>query len=592
MLTPDYLEHISDDIIEVYAELEQSIIKSIAKRLCKTNLLVPSVNHQIKVLQESGLLYEDIIKEISRITGKSEKKIEEIFKSSAIKSISFDDKVYQKAGLNPIPLNQSESMLQVLLGGLEKANKQVNNLTMTLAGNSQAKFTNAVNLAYLQVTSGAFDKNTAILNAIKILSYDGLDIVYPSGKTSKIDVAVRRAVVTGVNQTCGKMQEMRADEFECDLMELTAHPGARVTEKNDYTNHTWWQGKIVSRSGKTGYLNLKDIGYGEITGFMGINCRHGWSPFFEGITERRYTDKELANMNSQSVNYKNKEMGLYEAAKTQRAKERNIRKLKREIGAYEEILKTSDNEELKKATSIKYNNAKNKLNSAQNDLTQFTKETGLKREYERERIYINKNTSINKTNKSKDDIITPDNLFQKLNIDPQEYKAENNIQEQVSKLLGYDGKPNILSKEQFDELDTPEIVRYLHDYKGMSAKDAYNNTINGNIQYSDRKNSVYGRGIYFGEKVSDNDLSSLYGDKNGIVINAKLSREAKILEFDSTIDYINKSGERISKMPENLQGIYKFERSLIYMLDGYDGIKIKGKDYYCIYNRGVLNIYE
>lgn len=591
MLTPDYLEHVSDDIIEVYAELEQSIIKSIAKRLCTTNLLVPSVNHQVKVLQESGMLYKDIIKEIAKITGKSEQKVEEIFKNSAVKSISLDDKIYQKAGLNPIPLKQSESMLQMLIGGLEKTNKQINNLTMTLAGNSQAKFTNAVNLAYLQVTSGAFDKNTAILNAIKILSDDGLDVVYPSGKTSKIDVAVRRAVVTGINQTCGKMQEIRADELDCDLMELTAHPGARVTEKNDYTNHAWWQGKIVSRSGKKGYLSLKDIGYGEITGFMGINCRHGWSPFFEGITKRRYTDEELANINNKSVNYKDKEMGLYEATKTQRSKERNIRRLKRELGSYEEILKTSDNEELKKATSIKYNDTKNKLNNAQNELTQFTKETGLKREYERERIY-NKNISINKTNQNKDDIITTDNLFQKLNIDPQEYEVENNIQEQTSKLLGYDEKPNILSKEQFDELDTPEIVRYLHDYKGATAKDAYNNTINGDIQYSDRKNSVYGRGIYFGEKVSDNELSSLYGDENGIVINAKLSKEAKILEFNSIFDFVRDCANRVETLPEELKHIFKNEKSILYMLDGYDGIRIKGKNYYCIYNRGVLNIYE
>lgn len=407
MLTPDYLEHISDDIIKLYSELEKSIVKDIAKRLIKTNLLIPSVNHQVRVLQESGMLYEDIIKEISKITGKSEEKIKQIFENSAIQSINLDDEIYKKAGFNPIPLKQSESMLNMLIGGIEKTNKQINNLTMTLAGNSQAKFTNAVNLAYMQVTSGAFDKNTAILNAVKSLSEDGLDIIYPSGKTSKVDVAVRRAVVTGVNQTCGKLQEMRADEFECDLIELTAHVGARVTEKNDYTNHAWWQGRIVSRSGKKGYLSLSDIGYGEIQGFLGINCRHGWAPFFEGITKRRWSDKQLKELYNQSVTYNGKKINIYEAAQKQRAKERNIRKLKRELSVYEEIIKTSDDEDLRSKTSLNYNSTKNKLNRAQDEIMRFTKETGLKREYERERVINNKNNvSNNKTKQNKDDIIS------------------------------------------------------------------------------------------------------------------------------------------------------------------------------------------
>lgn len=402
MLTPDYLEHVADDVIDLYAEFEQTIIRDIAKRLLKTNLLVPSVNHQIKVLQESGLLYNDIIKEISKITGKSETKIKKIFEDSAMQSISLDDSIYKEAGLNPLPFNQSKSILQMLIGSLEKTNKQVNNLTMTLAGNAQAKFTNAVNLAYMQITTGAFDKNTAILNAVKVLSDDGLDIVYPSGKVSKVDVAVRRAVLTGVSQTCGKLQEIRAEEMNCDLMELTAHPGARVTEKNDYTNHSWWQGKIVSRSGKKGYLSLEDIGYGEVTGFLGINCRHGWFPFYEGITKRTYTDEELANINNQTVKYKNEDIELYEATKKQREKERNIRRLKREVGAYEEILKNTDNEELKNVTNIKYINTKNKLKNAQNDLKDFIEETELRRDYTRERVYNNiKKNSFKEDNKIK-----------------------------------------------------------------------------------------------------------------------------------------------------------------------------------------------
>lgn len=485
MLTPDYLEHVADEVIELYSEFEQTIIKDIVKRLLKTNLLVPSVNHQVKVLQESGILYNDIIKEISKITGKSEEVIKKIFEDSAIKSITLDDNIYKQAGLNPLPFNQSESVLEILIAGLSKTNKQVNNLTMTLAGNSQAKFTNAVNLAYMQITTGAFDRNTAILNAVKNLSDDGLDIVYPSGKVSKVDVAVRRAVLTGVSQTCGKMQEIRADEMNCDLMELTAHPGARVTEKNDYTNHSWWQGRIVSRSGKKGYLSLEDIGYGEVTGFLGINCRHGWFPFYEGITERRYTDEELVNINNQTVKYKNEDIGLYEVTKKQREKERNIRRLKREVGVYEEILANTDDEDLRNATNVKYNYAKDRLKNAQNDLKDFIEETELRRDYTRERVVSSK---IDKTKANKNDIIEIPEALNKV-------IREQNINEKTETLFNkYLIEENVIidssnSKPMYYSQDKDKIIINLehNDLKYYKLDQALSHEI---IHMLDKRNNI------------------------------------------------------------------------------------------------------
>lgn len=103
------------------------------------------------------------------------------------------------------------------------------------------------------------------------------------GKTDKIDVAVRRAVLTGVNQTANKLQDKRAEEMNCDLVEVTAHIGARVTKKLDHTNHAWWQGKVYSISGNSDkYPGLKETtGYGLVDGLGGINCRHNKFPFIE-----------------------------------------------------------------------------------------------------------------------------------------------------------------------------------------------------------------------------------------------------------------------------------------------------------------------
>ncbi len=96
----------------------------------------------------------------------------------------------------------------------------------------------------MDITSGAFSYQDAVRSAVKSLSKAGIDaIIYPSGHTDKMDVAVRRAVLTGVNQTAARMQIARADEMECDLVETTAHMGARP-------EHMDWQGRILSRSGE------------------------------------------------------------------------------------------------------------------------------------------------------------------------------------------------------------------------------------------------------------------------------------------------------------------------------------------------------
>ncbi len=289
MLTPDYLKNVSDDAERLYARLENNIIKDIVRRLKNTDFeMTESAKFQIQVAQESGKLYDEIIGEVSKNAGVSEKAVKKIFENSAIEALSFDDKIYKAHGLNPIPIKQSESMLQLLKSTLNKTNGSLYNLTLTTANTSQQKFIEVCNDAYMEISSGAFDYNTAISKAIK--QFGDVQVEYDSGYKLNIQSAVKRAVMTGVNQTCLKMQEMRAEEMGCDLVEVTAHAGARP-------EHAEWQGKIYSRSGKSKkYPDLVEVtGYGTGPGLGGWNCRHNMFPYFEG-TVRTYTDKELEEL--------------------------------------------------------------------------------------------------------------------------------------------------------------------------------------------------------------------------------------------------------------------------------------------------------
>lgn len=194
---------------------------------------------------------------------------------------------------------------------------------------------------------------------------------------------------------------------------------------------------------------------------------------------------------------------------------------------------------------------------------------------------------------------TAETLINKLDIDINEYKPfgkydpfENNIQEKVSKLLGYDRNINKLSKEKYDKINSNEIIRVVSGRRGKTANEIYNNTIAGNIQYSDNTNSNYGRGIYFGDISIKSRIISDYAKKDNRIISAKISETANILKFDNQIQYCKAVVDRLNKIPKDLQKIYQKETSLLFMIDSIDGIMIKSNNYYCIYNRGVLNIYE
>ena len=61
MLDPVYLDHVSDDMIELYTELDQAIVRDIVRRLVKTGVITDTARWQILRAQDSGLLYDEII---------------------------------------------------------------------------------------------------------------------------------------------------------------------------------------------------------------------------------------------------------------------------------------------------------------------------------------------------------------------------------------------------------------------------------------------------------------------------------------------------------------------------------------------------
>lgn len=370
MITPEYLEY-ALDILQVHKELQESIIRDIVRRMLKhPERLTDTAEWQIEKVQQSGILYNELVRELSRATGRLESEIRAAFDDAEGKIFDYGDKTVTAAGFDPVEFKSlSPSMKQTWEAALSKTSTEAVNLTKTTAVTVQSSYIRACDLAHMQVASGAFDYNTAIRNAVKYAALQGVTVVYPSGYVDKLDTAIRRSLLTGINQTAGQLQNMRADSLDCDIMEITAHAGARPA-------HAVWQGQLVSRSGRRGYLSLPDIGYGSVTGFMGANCRHNWHMFFEGISERAYTDAQLAALSSETVEYNGERVPLWKATDYQRRLERSVKTSKRELVAIDEAIKNA-NGELKTGLQADFEHAAQLLKKREAKLKDLCNQTGL-----------------------------------------------------------------------------------------------------------------------------------------------------------------------------------------------------------------------
>lgn len=367
MLTGNQLDALADPIVDLFETYHQTVLNDIARRLAKMPM-TSTAAWQLQRLTESGLVYKTAIRELSKITGKSERELRDLFKAAGVKSMRFDDSIYKAAGLNPLPLNLSPAMAQVLRAGLDKTGGLINNLTRTTAFDAQQKFIRSADLAYMQITTGVMSHQQAVRMAIKNVGSSGLEVTYPTGHKDKLDVAMRRTVLTGVAQTSGQLQITRADEMGADLVQVSAHIGARPS-------HAAWQGQIFSRSGAhRKYPDFRQsTGYGTGPGLMGYNCRHSFFPFFEGLSENAYNRATLESYEDKTVRYNGEQLSFYDATQEQRAIERKIRAWKRQrdalaAGGLENAVETA------------------KVKQWQATMRDFIRQTGLRRQSWREAI--------------------------------------------------------------------------------------------------------------------------------------------------------------------------------------------------------------
>jgi hypothetical protein len=371
----------------MYGLVEIDILQDMARRISTYDYFIPAALHQNQKLQELGMVQEEIIARLAALTGQTQAEIVALLSEASAEAIEDDVDYYTRAEVYEPSKVDTEALHAQLNSGLLQTEQAFFNITRTTANTASKQFERALDRAWTQINTGGFDYTTAIKRAITDLADAGIgSIEYKSGRVDNIEVAVRRAVVTGANQTSLKVQETLADELGVDLVEVTAHGGARPS-------HAKWQGKVFSRKGRVTidgvtYEDLaKATGYGRADGLGGINCRHNFHPYVPG-TSRAYSEKDLEELEAKKIKYNDKMFTEYEANQIQRGIEREIRKQKRKVAALESV--GEDASEFRA-----------QLKKAQKSYTDFTEQTGIRKQSARTQIGTAKaQRAVDKANKS------------------------------------------------------------------------------------------------------------------------------------------------------------------------------------------------
>lgn len=388
MLSPEYLDRFSDQLLAIIDEFSVSVVADIAKRIARMGNVSETSSYQIEILQNAGMVYEDVIRRISQVTGYTEAEVRRMFEEAGVKTIENESVYYKAAGKDTIVLNQSEAMQQILSANIEKTFGDLSNLTMTTAIKAQTLFIDTCNVAMMQVQTGAINYNRAVANAIKKAAIASTEVLYPTGHVDKLDVATRRAVLTGVNQTAAEINLQYAREGGCDYVETTAHGGARPS-------HAVWQGRVFCISGNDkDYPPFSETGYGTGPGLCGWNCRHNFHAYFPGISSPAYTKSMLKEYDAKSMEYNGVKYTEYEVSQMQRAHERKIREYKRVLAGLNSGMENAG-EEVRNVLRDEFNKESVRLKKQEAELKELCYQTGKRYESARTQVHATRDSDGN-----------------------------------------------------------------------------------------------------------------------------------------------------------------------------------------------------
>ena len=414
----DYKKQLSNQIEKRFSDLEMRIMEDIVRRIRQSGEITSTADWQINRLKILGYSSEDIEQMLKEALDKSYPEMFELYDKVIDWEYVRNKDIYEQINAEFIPYEDNEELQQITEALIRQSSEELKNITKSLGfyldyGTGKPVLTplaevyqKYLNAACMDIVSGAFDYNSVLRRVVTQLTNSGLrQIEYASGRANRVDVAARRAVMTGVSQLSGKISEMNARKLGTEHFEVEWHAGARPT-------HATWQGRVWSKE------ELRTVcGLGSVTGLLGANCYHTYYPFILGISARNWTDEWLEEQNRKEntpKTFNDKEYTLYEAKQRQRQMETCMRAQREKV----QLLKRGG------ADPDDIMIAKAKYQGQLNEYSKFCQKMGLTEE--RERIYYDMRGRIATNTKMQNARYTSD-MIRNADRDSKQYYSYKNI---------------------------------------------------------------------------------------------------------------------------------------------------------------------
>lgn len=325
MLTPEQLQNLPQELTDLYDQLSEFILRDIARRIAKGAQITDTAEYQLYRARSLGLSTDEIAAKIAEINGSSAAEINRLIREAAAQSDEFDRKMLGADKGAAVPLEENAQLQKLISAQIAETAGKCENLTNTM-GFADHDFLGRVyylsmtdmyrremDSAHMKVATGATDYMTAIRQACNKLAASGVRTIdYESGRSDRIEVAARRAILTSVAHVTHRISEQNGEKLGADGWEMSAHSGSRPS-------HAVYQGRQYTQEQ---YERIIKPLISE------PNCRHDVFPIILGVSEPTYTEEELQNIDQPPFTYEGRTYTAYEASQQMRKMERAMRKQK------------------------------------------------------------------------------------------------------------------------------------------------------------------------------------------------------------------------------------------------------------------------
>lgn len=380
-----YKEKMTEKVAGHFSRLELRIMEDVIRRIRKTGEITSTAGHQLNRLRMLGNSTEDIEKYIKEALNASYADMFELYDKVLENEYVRNRALYEQVNAHYIPYEENLQIQRLVEALRAQTAGDFQNIAQSMVfvvdvGGGRRAFTplamyyqQYLDEAIMDIAFGGFDYGSVLRRTVAQMTASGIRTVYyapeNSGRlhTNRIDVAARRAVMTGTAQLTGEISRHNARQLGTEYFEVSWHANARPT-------HREWQGRVWSAS------QLESVcGLGSVTGLCGANCGHDYYPFVPGASQRLYTDawlKEQVRKEDAPRYFRGKGYTGYEATQKQRRMETAMRAQREKV----HLLKRggADEEEVMRARC--------KYQGQLQEYAAFSRKMGLTQQ--RERIYL------------------------------------------------------------------------------------------------------------------------------------------------------------------------------------------------------------